>query len=165
MIANSHKEIIELISDSIALALCDGISIEVDNVDFHHDRFDNGSNLNCGNWVLWLDDLVDLKYRWVSRKDSERGEELCEIGISDLREDYDYIFLCKSDVWSPPHLDKKFNELQRLLVSLGVPTYRENGINYSRYNSEFRALIKTMGDLEQKVRTNRREGDKEGKVY
>ena len=99
---------------------------EIYNVDFHHDMYDlrtKDEEVNCGNWVNCLKKKRhNMKYFWIPREDSEDtvlgGEPVpCEKkSLKDLKDlDFDFVFICRSDCWSPPHLDKYFEDLWKLL--------------------------------------------------
>lgn len=99
---------------------------EVYNIDFHHDMYHyrtRENEVNCGNWVnCLLEHRPNMKYYWIKREDSETealgGEVSCSTKtIDDLRDmDFDYVFLCRSDCWSPPHLDSFFSNLWETMV-------------------------------------------------
>lgn len=97
---------------------------EVWNIDFHHDLYNfttRGDEVNCGNWAtMLLKYRPNIKYRWVGceTSDASRGEYVSEAFMLTMDEfrmlfhnvpdDFQYLFMCRSAVWSPPHLDKKF---------------------------------------------------------
>ena len=99
--------------------------VEVYNLDFHHDRYMYGNELNCGNWVNTLEEVltdkkIGFNYNWCKRSDSELNnifgkiERTAIIDFNDVLDklnEFDVVFLCRSDVWSPPHLDDMFNHL------------------------------------------------------
>lgn len=108
-------------SHSYAYALCQsfGRPINIVNIDFHHDLYDNGDTVDCGNWLLQLlREYRVEKALWVKRKDSEvEGGVACDnVRVTEdidsvLQIKYDAVFMCRSGAWTPPHLDKKFMEL------------------------------------------------------
>lgn len=115
--ADTHKYIKKLI-DKIPWNL----PLRIVNVDFHHDfyhYFTDGDKYNCGNWLRRLiEDRPDTEVKWVRRKDSQiyslEGKFPYEhtIDIKSVFSDkFDYIFMCRSPEWSPPHLSDKFEEL------------------------------------------------------
>ncbi len=101
--------------------------VDVYHVDMHHDLFNEEpfhEKVDCGNWLLfakeegYVDDII-----WFGRKASK---ELCPIDDTlskkptDVYYDtldaiktitFDTIFLCRSDMWSAPHLDNGFQRL------------------------------------------------------
>lgn len=121
-VAISHRFIYPLIMENSSPET----SIELYNVDFHHDRYfyrdpDKGE-VNCGNWVNYvLENRPNTKYYWIKREDSEEESlggkvDYIPATVEDLKEiDFDAIFLCRSDCWSPPHLDTYFNVLARAM--------------------------------------------------
>lgn len=95
---------------------------EVYNVDFHHDMYDlrtSEEEVNCGNWVNCLQEVrPNMKYHWIPREDSDirilGGDTVpCEMrNLTDIEDlTFDYLFICRSDCWSPPHLDSYFEKL------------------------------------------------------
>lgn len=114
LIADSHREIEKFFSEIKA-----DEELELINVDFHHDMFvTGGDNLDCGNWLRFLVDLKpDADIMWVRREDSDI-ESLSgtfpyyhTTDITEIRGEFDLIFLCFSSPWSPPHLYDKFLDM------------------------------------------------------
>lgn len=122
VVAISHRFIYPLIMDNSSPET----PIQLYNVDFHHDRYyyrnpDRGE-VNCGNWVNYIfESRPNTEYYWVKREDSEEESlggkvDYIPATIEDLKEiDFDVIFLCRSDCWSPPHLDTYFNVLAKAM--------------------------------------------------
>lgn len=130
MIANSHVHIYDFILSHAK----PGQELRILNLDFHHDAYHTEQELNCGNWVLKLKDRIDnpVVYQWVT---SDNGWNASEGTIPRFVQgayrfktfkDYlswnkeykpDLIFLCRSDVWVPPHLDGYFDMLMRFMAS------------------------------------------------
>ena len=130
MIANSHVHI----HDFILSHAKPGQELRILNLDFHHDAYNISQELNCGNWVLKLKERTanPVTYQWVT---SENGWNCAEVTIpSFIKESYrfksfaeylswnkdykpDLIFLCRSDVWVPPHLDGYFDMLMRFVAA------------------------------------------------
>ena len=121
-VAESHAEIVSFILKNTKP---DEV-FEVRNVDFHHDRYclrSPGSRYSCANWAEEL--LLDrpgMRYDWTAREDSETAllgggnVQPAADGIEEvLALRYDFIFLCRSGIWSPPHLDGHFALLARAL--------------------------------------------------
>ena len=126
MIANSHVHI----HDFILSHAKQGQELRILNLDFHHDAYSTSQELNCGNWVLKLRERTSnpVAYQWVT---SDNGWNCAEGSIPRFikeayrfksfseylswNKDYkpDLIFLCRSDVWVPPHLDGYFDMLMR----------------------------------------------------
>ncbi|NLK29145.1 MAG: hypothetical protein GX306_12530 [Clostridiales bacterium] len=101
--------------------------LRIVNIDFHHDYYHyytGGDNYNCGNWLRRLiEERPNTKVRWIRRKDSQinslEGEFPFE-HTTDIKsianETFDYVFICRSPEWSPPHLRDKFEELARAVI-------------------------------------------------
>ena len=124
MVANSHVHIYNFIHEH-----CTDKKLYITNVDMHHDMFNDDSELDCGNWVSHIlkdygEENVGL--RWISNPISgeafgfdeeelsieRKGRMLFPTSVSDiLDKQFDLVFLCRSDTWTPPHLDEGFNEL------------------------------------------------------
>jgi len=115
--ADSHKNIKKII-DMIPRSL----QLKIVNIDFHHDYYhyySGAEKCNCGNWLRRvLEERPDTKVKWIRRPDSQlyslEGifpfEHTTDIK-SVLDESFDYVFICQSPEWCPPHLNKKFEEL------------------------------------------------------
>lgn len=117
MVADSHKYAYDFILDSMEEDCVSHINLV--NIDFHHDLYDLGdSNLNCGNWLRLLMEDYDSEYdkfSWVKREDSDTdGVDLSRLQVVPIESikgiEWDLIFICRSNVWSPPHLDKHFKK-------------------------------------------------------
>lgn len=114
-------------------------SINLLNIDFHSDWRKDEKDLDCGNWLTWLMKQIKGNYTWLGYKDSyyPRPKELkfltdfnrCRID----KTKWDVLFICRSDMWSPPHLDEKFTKIFKPIVDSkdGVV---QCGIWESRYN-------------------------------
>lgn len=115
VIADSHKDIAEL------FPLIDkDEDLEVINVDFHHDNYVSGGNtVDCANWVRHLKVVINpnAKITWVRRKDSETVSLFGEFpyehteDFNIIKGDFDYVFICYSPEWTPPHLKDYFTNL------------------------------------------------------
>ena len=118
---------------------------EVYNIDFHHDLYTyitRGGEVNCGNWATMLRKYrPNMKYKWVAceTSDATSGEDVVDAEIYTMEEflnmfqyvadDFQYLFMCRSAVWSPPHLDKKF---VRAVKSIKCRVNLEQGITKPR---------------------------------
>ena len=130
MIANSHVNIYDFILSHAKT----GQELRILNLDFHHDAYNTSQELNCGNWVLKLKERTanPVLYQWIT---SDNGWKTSEgtiprfvqeayrfksfVEYLSWNKDYkpDLIFLCRSDVWVPPHLDGYFDKLMRFAAS------------------------------------------------
>lgn len=121
LIANSHKHIYDFIKDNM-----DDRPLSVFNVDLHHDIFNDNPTLDCGNWVRHLkNEYPDAYIHWIARPVSMEcygidAEELkIELNFDNIRDlQFNAIFLCRSDPWTPPHLDNYFNRMIDLISAI-----------------------------------------------
>lgn len=97
--------------------------LEIVNVDFHADYYnDNVKNdtQDCGNWCYFIkQEILNTEITLVAPENYEElYEEDSYIDIDKIttdlyilkQHDYDAVFLCRSDNWLPPHLDKYFQQ-------------------------------------------------------
>lgn len=115
VVADSHRDIGKLFP-----LIKDGDDLEVIHIDFHHDNYLGMSHeIDCSNWLRVLMDKRDLsktRIEWIKRSDSETSSIAGEFPYCSTEDfvidgEFDYIFLCFSPEWTPPHLYKKFVEL------------------------------------------------------
>lgn len=156
-ITDSHKYAYDFIENSLESPQQ---PIEVYNVDFHHDIYDicdtyditdNGvpgdSSINCGNWLRKLCENYEVKPHWVAREDSDPEADFQEpiprATLDDLMNiQFDVVFICRSGMWSPPHLDIEFIRLVSPFVHKWHSIGDEN-ILKSRYNAEFKKTVES----------------------
>lgn len=150
MVADSHKYMYSFVTQNTF----PDEEFEVYNIDFHHDLynyFSGAERVNCGNWATLLrEDRPNMKYVWVKRNDSDMEalglksvKQLSNVKVttsfanavmSKVNADpsfFDYLFLCRSAMWSPPHLDKHFVKLVKAVLE-NSPTKHEDGIDEPR---------------------------------
>lgn len=122
LIADSHSAIGELFPK-----INRDEELEVLHIDFHHDNYiSGGSNLDCANWVRHLMNQRDegnTDILWCMRPDSEEESLMGEFPYPKTEDliidgEFDYIFICFSPEWTPPHLYPKFLELCRCVEHL-----------------------------------------------
>lgn len=117
MVMDSHKYAYDFIVDYCNNYKYDSLNLV--NIDFHHDIYDNGLEVDCGNWLRKLINNfsnTDSEFTWVMREDSDLGNyftDECKLEKTtslDIADNYvwDIVFICKSSMWSPPHLDVEF---------------------------------------------------------
>ena len=119
-IALGHQDIAGLVMNKVDLK----DDLNIINIDDHHDNYGNKEvidekQVNCGNWVNFLENRgYNLKIDWIPREDSDFDKEKLNKIITPTLEYEkfkdkipDYIFLCKSPGYSPPHLDVEFINL------------------------------------------------------
>lgn len=136
-VSDSHKFMYEIVLNELhSKNLSNNTSFALFNIDYHHDKFDYyqaNEEINCGNWVNKLQEKCpNMSYTWFCKKDSEKRtiwgqlkdttiieEECFEQNLSHIFEQgkIDAVLLCRSGVWSPPHLDRYFNRLISVIES------------------------------------------------
>ncbi len=121
-VADSHGEIVELLKQ-----IPRAETLELTHIDFHHDNYVSaGSKVDCANWVHHLQlhrDPENTHVTWIRRLDSEMASlygpfpypNTTDYHISSL---YDYVFLCFSPEWTPPHLRGAFQKLVQAVKQL-----------------------------------------------
>lgn len=140
MIACSHKSIYDFVKDD---AKRNNVSLY--NIDMHHDMFNKNDTVDCGNWIGHLKKLTkNCEIKWVCNPVSEevygldkRFQPLLLHSVTEITENrFDYIFLCRSDSWLPPHLDAKFDNLSDFLIqTLHCPIQYETRLDFDRYEA------------------------------
>ena len=122
--AESHKDIVPYIK-----GLDLDTVLEITNIDFHHDYyhyFSREHDWNCGNWLrkIYEEDrfTVNTDIIWVKRSDSDIRllggtfpHTIKQYLPPILRKKYDLIFICLSPEWTPPHLNKYYDDLVRVV--------------------------------------------------
>ena len=157
MMTCSHKHIYDF-----AHRLADtNERLEVVNVDMHHDFFNDNPQVDCGNWVGFLHkEYKHFKFGWVAnpagldvygfeQEETDLAIKTSLKGIQDKQ--FDALFLCRSDIWSVPHLDYGFEELMTLCKERFSDIYIEDTI------TETRDISKTMKEIQRKVEEYRNE--------
>lgn len=149
MCAFNHNECYQFIHKCLCVDEEDNISLT--NIDFHHDTWEVEDNsVTAGNWLTHLkQEFGDAaKLRWVGCKDSPGSDYswLSPVSLSAaLKLEYDYIFICKSGLWSPPHLDGRFNDLAYAVAAeahkSGIPVLLDDNIFDIRYSESFKQNV------------------------
>ena len=121
VIKNSH-----MFAYQVAMLLHEATQMmsDVYNIDMHHDMFTEGfmpDKVDCGNWLLTAKEEKHVKHiTWLARTASKdlcsdektQPDEIFYDTLDPIKTmKFDTIFLCRSDMWSPPHLDKYFHQL------------------------------------------------------
>lgn len=119
MAVNSHKHIVKFIEDNY-----NSKSIAITHIDYHHDMMNNNSSEipDCGNWLGYMfKKHKGLASQWITRESSIDMYGLTPAEVSEAHILYDFssienakfdaMFFCRSDTWTPPHLDKYFTEI------------------------------------------------------
>ena len=109
------------------------------HLDAHHDLYSKGT-LNCGNWLYHLAKkyhqlkVLFVHPNWALDEHLSSAEKdiskdiLKEVNIKYitydqlpvLNQDIDKIFVCRSGVWVPPHFDRVFENMVKLIAFSGI---------------------------------------------
>lgn len=119
MITESHVDIYDFVRSHVDKDIED---LQIVNVDFHHDVLNDNQRLDCGNWISHLKKLYPgMSVSWITRELSLDCYRLDDVDIENLGIEFnldniislqfDAVFICRSDCWSPPHLDVEFTKL------------------------------------------------------
>lgn len=114
LVADSHKDIAKLFP-----LIREEDDLEVIHIDFHHDNYiTGGDKVDCANWVrhLMISRPDNTALEWIRREDSEMVSLMGAFPYPNTRDfviegEFDYIFLCFSPEWTPPHLKPYFDEM------------------------------------------------------
>lgn len=165
LICNSHKNIYQFIKDSY-----DGDSeyyegVDIYNVDMHHDLFNNSPTLDCGNWVSHiLKDIPGSSITWIANPISKEAYGMDNDKFNMVSEDledlegieFDAIFLCRSDIWSPPHLDSYFLDLADFIIGTFDDVRGEKQVLEIRdCMPEIAQIKQSMSDFEKEMNMGR----------
>lgn len=161
MAADSHRHIYEFVVKNLK----HNQKVDLYNIDFHHDAYGASEEVNCGNWLNHMSDVIHNPVLWVCRVDSDMEQrdhsiEIVKTEMDDVPDEpFDLIFVCRSSCWSPPHLDKHFMSLMRYIDKLTTHSQQSDStlselhrIRVSRYskvmkdniNATREASIKSM---------------------
>ena len=162
VICESHRHIYQYIKGLMKAGEFSGIDLL--NIDFHHDCFTDKDEVDCGNWLYHIMKEYEGEYRWLSRKDSFLSKEHPVGKLKRLKqyrsiqdEKFNLVYICRSDMWSPPHLDKSFYDLvsfipfwdlddSEVLLEDGILEARETRGEYSKFIEDCRnGKIKVEG--------------------
>lgn len=116
MIMQSHKHIYDFIHDNVD----EQEDLFVVNIDLHHDVTNGNDKLDCGNWISYIgSDFPKSNFCWITREVSLDCYEIdfadnipASFNFDKIKDmDFDAVFICRSDSWLPPHLDKYFHKM------------------------------------------------------
>ena len=150
VVAESHRWIYTYLVQRLRLAGKKEISLL--NLDFHSDFREGAAELDCGNWLSILMEQHKGDYRWLGWEDSYRDNipkrlefftdvERAKREIKDTA--WDMLFICRSDMWSPPHLDAAFTNVFKPFID-GCNGDIQKGIWDSRYDDEMKKNIQSL---------------------
>lgn len=153
LISQSHVNIYDFIHTCIPI----NSRLHVINVDMHHDYFSNNPELDCGNWLKFIaKDYKNHKLSWITRPvaldaygfdDEERIPiNLDFTKIKNMK--FDMIFLCRSDNWTPPHLDLYFEQLVNEMATHFENVLIENCVKEPR---NINGIIETEMKIRQEI--------------
>jgi len=117
-ITQSHLSIY----DFILSAVKEDDECTIVNIDLHHDCFNDNPEVDCGNWLKHIKAKIpNCQVHWIAR-DISKG--VYKNLPNQVKYDFDFIkdmqfdmvFLCRSDSWLPPHLDKDFHTLMQSMT-------------------------------------------------
>lgn len=162
LIADKHENIYDFIEENYKehkAKTSDSEPIYIANIDYHHDVFDVGETLNSGNWFRRIMEKYSNEgiFTWVAKRDS--ADYIHDAMLPDLSIQYedfsgisgkswDAIFICRSSMWSPPHLDDDFTKFFSYLVDDYEAKTIEN-VFKSRYDRNFIKLVDSIKNAEQ----------------
>ena len=147
LITNSHVHAFDFIEQHF-----DNKRIMLTNIDWHHDIINNNPEMDCGNWIKFLKEKYpDAILQWITRKasvdcygltDEEIKKMFIEFDFSSIEHtQFDAIFLCRSDSWTPPHLDKYFDNLIKNCFSAFFDAKIEKCVAQPRDMNEIETMI------------------------
>ena len=143
MITNSHVCIFDFIMDEYKRGGYKRLNLV--NIDMHHDMFNENETLDCGNWVSHIvKEIPKTRIKWISNPVSkeaygltDRKFEIIENDFKSIRDKkWDLVFLCRSDIWTPPHLDKEFIDIANLIMETSAECRYMPVVMTSRYEDE-----------------------------
>lgn len=155
MIANSHKHCYKFVNDCAK-----DKPFNICNIDYHHDIYtsDKEEEIDCQNWLFKLHENNEnlQSATWIKREDSEdyydpEYPEDTKYHLNTTTDlnyinsiSWDYLFICRSPLWSFPHLDNEFTNVFKTIINKGYPTEYEKSVFESRWNKEFFEEIESM---------------------
>lgn len=156
MIQNSHIHCYDFILDYL-YNKPNIKGVELYNIDMHHDIFNRNPELDCGNWIGMLRDQIlmshqQLKVTWIANKTSKDAyaipqnlENIIKYTLDCISDkEFDLVFLCRSDPWTPPHLDGEFAKLTTTVIKNATKYTIEHGITAPRFDTEFNHVAKQI---------------------
>lgn len=157
MIVNSHRHIYDLVRENTY----ENESLHIVNLDMHHDMFNDNELVDCGNWVNHLrKEYKQFEFQWIDNPiskevfglDDESFNKVIEESTDCIKDtEFDMVFLCRSDNWTPPHLDKYFIELCNIMKNRFYSIRMEKGVDVARqYEEESKAFRKTIEGIRGK---------------
>ena len=158
MIVDSHAEIYPFIKG----LMDERTHVNLINIDYHSDYRKDIDKLDCGNWLSVLMEDYTGNYEWLGWEDSLtegipkklhyriRFKSMMKIINSTV---WNAVFVCRSDMWSPPHLDASFTKAFRPLTEgMYKSVYVQDGIWETRYSKEMKKNIEEMKKIVDSIK-------------
>jgi len=173
MSVDSHKWLGEFLTEPSLYSVLSDLylkdtdlqTLEIVNIDHHSDLYGNGKSLDCGNWLnKVMEKYPKAKLLWLGNVDSPNDEiDTLEYknrityttDISDIKNrEFDFVFLCRSDIWTPPHLDGAFRKFDKSLrkraaYTLTDLTLESRWTTMEKEIAEVKEQYKKLGLLEK----------------
>ena len=150
MIAESHADIYSFIKNLMGKHT----HVNLVNIDFHSDFRKDIDEIDCGNWLSVLMDEYSGNYEWLGRDDSFKEgipKKLHHrIRLKSVMKTirctvWNAVFVCRSDMWSPPHLDDAFTKsFYPLTEGRYKNVFIQDGIWNSRYSDEMKKNVEDL---------------------
>lgn len=131
------------------------------NIDFHSDCRKDSKKLDCGNWYSILMSEYRGQWNWIGWPDSyTKGKPrklkfTTYFDIDEIDETpWDMLFVCRSDMWSLPHLDNEFTKVFKPLMDEKTGQVQK-GIwdsRYDRLHNDIEGLKIALADWRRGVR-------------
>lgn len=158
LICNSHKHIYDFILENYKDSKSTRLNLV--NIDMHHDMFNDNDELDCGNWVNHITKaLPNYQLTWIANPISLSAYNMDASEFHMVKHDFesikstnfDLIFLCRSDIWTPPHLDEYFHNIVNYIAAIYDNVLIENQVSKPREFEDYVKQIKqTYKEMERK---------------
>lgn len=147
-LVNSHKYCYDFVHKYFW-----GRPLKIVNIDFHHDVYNNHIGVSHGNWLLKLCEESDkIHPYWVARPSSGKNDMGIELPTISFKEaiagEYQGVFVCRSGLYSPPHLDRVFVETFNIMRRYPNLLY-EDKILENRFSKTFKETCEKLRELEK----------------
>lgn len=157
LIANSHRHIYDFILENYSKST----KLNLVNIDMHHDMFNDNPKLDCGNWVKHITNAItNYSLTWIANpislsvyKLDENEFDMVRYDFENIKDmDFDLIFLCRSDTWTPPHLDEYFHNIVKHIAAIYDNVLIENQVSKPRdFEDYVTQLKKTYKEMEKSL--------------
>lgn len=155
LIVNSHAKIYDFIVENANRH--ETTKVDITNVDMHHDMFNNNLELDCGNWIKFVSQDFDATVKWIANPVSKECYGLNDKIFEQIKEDFsdilpekiDILFICRSDIWLPPHLDSYFMDFAKAVCEHFDDVYGEPAVEEPRDIKEMVSHINSLYDAKK----------------